>query len=49
VLPKHGRLLRPRPVRVRIGPAFSPEKVQSADLKALSREARDLVAELARG
>ncbi len=47
VLPKHGRLLRPHPVQVRIGAVLSPAQVAAEDVKSLGRAARARVAELA--
>lgn len=47
ILPKHGRLLRPHPVRVRIGPSFPASRVAEEDVRSLSRSARAIVAELA--
>jgi 1-acyl-sn-glycerol-3-phosphate acyltransferase len=47
VLPKHGRLLRPHRVRVRIGPPLGVDEVSSSDLKTTSRKGRALVGELA--
>lgn len=47
ILPKHGRLLRPHRVRVRIGPPLDVAEVHDNDLKTTSRKARLLVAELA--
>ncbi len=47
VLPKHGRLLRPHPVRVHIGTPLAPDEVRSLDLKSLNRKARAAIAELA--
>ncbi|MFZ5893825.1 MAG: lysophospholipid acyltransferase family protein [Myxococcota bacterium] len=47
VLPKHGRLLFPHRVRVRIGAPLSASEVGSTDLRTLNHKARALVAELA--
>jgi 1-acyl-sn-glycerol-3-phosphate acyltransferase len=47
VLPKHGRLLRPTRVSVRIGPPLGVAEVQTNDLKTTSQNARRMVAELA--
>jgi 1-acyl-sn-glycerol-3-phosphate acyltransferase len=47
ILPKHGRLLRAHPVRVRIGEPLTAEEVRAANVNALSRKARAAVAELA--
>lgn len=47
ILPKHGRIIRPHRVTVRIGPAISAAEVQSASLNELSDRARTRVAELA--
>lgn len=47
VLPKHGRLLRPGRLRVRIGEPISAAEVESLDVKALSQKAQALVADLA--
>lgn len=46
VLPKHGRLLRPGKVRVRIGAPISASEVATLDIKTLSQRSRALVAEL---
>lgn len=40
VLPKHGRLIRPQRVSVRIGPAVSAEEVQQLSLSELSERVR---------
>jgi 1-acyl-sn-glycerol-3-phosphate acyltransferase len=47
VLPKHGRLLFPNRVRVRIGTPLSCEEVAATDMPALTRKSRAAVAELA--
>lgn len=47
VLPKHGRLLYPGHVRVRIGPAIPAEEVAATDVRTLTQKARSLVADLA--
>jgi 1-acyl-sn-glycerol-3-phosphate acyltransferase len=46
-LPKHGRLLYPGRVSVRIGAPFTPEEVVSTDLRSLAQKTRARVAELA--
>ncbi len=46
ILPKHGRLLRPHPIRVRIGAPISAADVMATDVHSLSRRARAAVAEL---
>jgi 1-acyl-sn-glycerol-3-phosphate acyltransferase len=46
VLPKHGRLIRPHRVSVRIGPAIPAEEVQSASLNELSQRVRGVISEL---
>jgi 1-acyl-sn-glycerol-3-phosphate acyltransferase len=48
VLPKHGRVIRPHRVCVRIGPAISAEEAESASLNELSQRARGTIAELSR-
>jgi 1-acyl-sn-glycerol-3-phosphate acyltransferase len=47
VLPKHGRLLYPGRVRVRIGAPIDSQEVTASDLRALTQKCRSLVAELA--
>lgn len=47
VLPKHGRLLYPNRIRVRIGTPLSVAEVLDNDLKTTSRKGRVLVSELA--
>jgi 1-acyl-sn-glycerol-3-phosphate acyltransferase len=47
VLPKHGRLLYPHRIRVRIGSPLSVSEVLDNDLKTTSRKSRALVGELA--
>jgi 1-acyl-sn-glycerol-3-phosphate acyltransferase len=46
ILPKHGRLIRPHRVTVRIAPPLSIAEVQGTALAQLSERARTLVAEL---
>lgn len=46
VLPKHGRIIRPRRISVRVGPAISAEEVQSASLAELSQRAQRTISEL---
>lgn len=47
VLPKHGRLLYPHRIRVRIGSPLSASEVLDNDLKTTSRKGRALVGQLA--
>jgi 1-acyl-sn-glycerol-3-phosphate acyltransferase len=47
VLPKHGRLLYPHRVRVRIGSPLSASEVSDSDLKTTSKKGRACVGELA--
>jgi 1-acyl-sn-glycerol-3-phosphate acyltransferase len=46
VLPKHGRLLYPHRIQVRIGSPLSASEVLESDLKTTSRKGRALVGEL---
>jgi 1-acyl-sn-glycerol-3-phosphate acyltransferase len=48
ILPKHGRLLYPGRISVRIGPALTADEVSSTDMRALAQLTRGRVAELAR-
>ncbi|RYZ09900.1 MAG: 1-acyl-sn-glycerol-3-phosphate acyltransferase [Myxococcales bacterium] len=47
VLPKHGRVIRPHRVAVRIGPPLSVAEVQATSLNELSERTRALLSELA--
>ncbi len=48
VLPKHGRIIRPHRVSVRIGPAIPADEVQSASLNELNQRAGQVISELSR-